>query len=188
MIDALAAMPSAHRMHDRGLTLSRARGGAIIYGIACSASSRGCAATCSMYAHRSGSIHRMPGHNRGATLAKRIISEVDVALLVRGAHTKRDRVLLEVLYAAGLRVSEVASLAWADVLMRDKGHVQLSITGKGGSSCSRPAAIGVRCRHFSQTTQHQRVLRRAAQVCDMASRFSCRRGWRYSRRRNSRDG
>jgi integrase/recombinase XerD len=75
---------------------------------------------------------RSDARNRGATLAKRIISEVDVALLVRGARTKRDRVLLQVLYAAGLRVSEVASLAWADVLMRDKGQVQLSITGKSG--------------------------------------------------------
>jgi site-specific recombinase XerD len=75
---------------------------------------------------------RSDARNRGATLAKRIISEVDVALLVRGARTKRDRVLLEVLYAAGLRVSEVAGLTWSDVLTRDKGQVQLSITGKGG--------------------------------------------------------
>jgi hypothetical protein len=35
---------------------------------------------------------RSDARNRGATLAKRIISEVDVALLVRGALTKRDRV------------------------------------------------------------------------------------------------
>src|SRR5262249_202329 len=40
--------------------------------------------------------------------------------------------LLEVLYAAGLRVSEVASLTWSEVLARDKGQVQLSVTGKGG--------------------------------------------------------
>jgi integrase/recombinase XerD len=70
--------------------------------------------------------------NRGATLAKRIISEVDVALLVRSARTKRDRVLLEVLYAGGLRVSELAGLTWSDVLARDKDQVQLSVVGKGG--------------------------------------------------------
>jgi integrase len=75
---------------------------------------------------------RSDARNRGATLAKRIISEVDVALIVCGARTKRERVLMQVLYAGGPRVSEVAGLTWADVLMRDKGQVQLSITGKGG--------------------------------------------------------
>jgi integrase/recombinase XerD len=40
--------------------------------------------------------------------------------------------MLEVAYAGGLRVSELVALTWADVLPRDKGRVQLSITGKGG--------------------------------------------------------
>ena len=75
---------------------------------------------------------RSDTRNRGATLAKRIIPEVEVHLLIRGARTKRDRVLLEVLYAAGLRVSELAGLTWSDVLARDKGQVQLSVVGKGG--------------------------------------------------------
>ena len=75
---------------------------------------------------------RSDTRNRGATLAKRIIPEVEVHLLMRGARTKRDRVLLEVLYAGGLRVSELAGLTWLDVLARDKGQVQLSVVGKGG--------------------------------------------------------
>ena len=70
--------------------------------------------------------------HRGAALAKRIISETEVALLIRAAPSKRDRVLLEVGYAGGLRVSELVGLTWADVLPRDKDQVQLSITGKGG--------------------------------------------------------
>jgi integrase/recombinase XerD len=74
---------------------------------------------------------RSEGAQRGAALAKRIISETEVALLIRGARGKRDRVLLEVLYAGGLRVSEVTALKWADVLPRDD-RVQLSVTGKGG--------------------------------------------------------
>jgi site-specific recombinase XerD len=69
--------------------------------------------------------------NRGASLAKRIITEVEVGLLIRAAPSKRDRVLLEVIYAGGLRVSETVALTWADVLPRD-ARVQLSITGKGG--------------------------------------------------------
>jgi integrase/recombinase XerD len=62
----------------------------------------------------------------------RLESEVDLALLVRSARTKRDRVLLEVLYAGGLRVSELAVLTWSDVLPREKGQVQLTVVGKGG--------------------------------------------------------
>jgi integrase/recombinase XerD len=69
--------------------------------------------------------------SRGATLAKRIVSEVEVSLLIRSAPSKRDRVLLEVAYAGGLRVSELVELNWADVLPRDQGRVQLSILGKG---------------------------------------------------------
>lgn len=69
--------------------------------------------------------------HRGANLAKRIISEVEVSLLIRAAPSKRDRVLLEVIYAGGLRVSETVTLTWADVLRRGD-RVQLSITGKGG--------------------------------------------------------
>ena len=74
---------------------------------------------------------RSEGAQRGASLAKRIISEVEVGLLIRAARSKRDRVLLETLYAGGLRVSEIVALVWADVLPRDD-RVQLSITGKGG--------------------------------------------------------
>ena len=67
---------------------------------------------------------------RGATLAKRIISEVEVGLLIRAARSRRDRVLIEVAYAGGLRVSELVGLTWSDVLPRDE-RVQLSVTGKG---------------------------------------------------------
>jgi|SRR5262245_22005237 len=74
---------------------------------------------------------RSDASHRGANLAKRIISEVEVGLLVRAARSKRDRVLLEVIYAAGLRVSEAVALTWEDVISREKG-AQLSITGKGG--------------------------------------------------------
>jgi site-specific recombinase XerD len=75
---------------------------------------------------------RSDAANRGATLAKRIISEVEVGLLVRGARTRRDRIMLEVLYAGGLRVSELVALTWSDVLPREGGQVQLSVVGKGG--------------------------------------------------------
>ena len=41
--------------------------------------------------------------HRGAMLAKRIISPAEVGMLIRAALSKRDRVLLEVVYAGGLR-------------------------------------------------------------------------------------
>jgi integrase/recombinase XerD len=75
---------------------------------------------------------RSDAGNRGATLAKCIVSETEVALLIRAAPSKRNRVLVEMTYAGGLRVSELVALSWADVLPRDEGRVQLSILGKGG--------------------------------------------------------
>jgi integrase len=74
---------------------------------------------------------RSDSAHRGANLAKRIITETEVALLIRAAPSKRDRVMVETAYAGGLRVSEIVALAWADVLPRDE-RVQLSIAGKGG--------------------------------------------------------
>jgi site-specific recombinase XerD len=74
---------------------------------------------------------RSEGAQRGAKLAKRIITEVEVSRLIRAAPAKRDRILLETLYAGGLRVSEVVALTWSDVIPRDK-RVQLNIVGKGG--------------------------------------------------------
>ena len=71
---------------------------------------------------------RSDAGSRGPSLAKRIMSEVEVGLLIRAASSKRDRVLLEVIYAGGLRV---VALTWTDVLPRD-ARVQLSILGKGG--------------------------------------------------------
>jgi integrase/recombinase XerD len=64
-------------------------------------------------------------------LAKRIISEVEVGWLIRAARSRRDRVLLAVLYAGGLRISELVGLSWADVIQRE-ALLQLSVTGKGG--------------------------------------------------------
>ena len=64
-------------------------------------------------------------------IAQRLLGELDVRLLIGAAHPGRDRVMLEVCYFAGLRVSELASLTWAQVIPRDNGETQLEILGKG---------------------------------------------------------
>ena len=49
-----------------------------------------------------------PNQSRGQ-LAKRIMPEVDVKLLIRAARSRRDRVMLETLYAGGLRICLASS-------------------------------------------------------------------------------
>jgi integrase/recombinase XerD len=87
------------------------------------------------YAHKLG----FAPFNAGATIKVRSDSEAyyhpgrgGAAIIIRAAPSKRDRVLLEVAYAGGFRVSEIVALTWSDVLPRDEGRVQLSITGRGG--------------------------------------------------------
>ncbi len=67
------------------------------------------------------------------TLAQRILPEADVQQLIAGEPNRRNRVLLRLLYGAGLRVSEICDLTWQDVQERgDAG--QLTVYGKGGKT------------------------------------------------------
>jgi integrase/recombinase XerD len=65
------------------------------------------------------------------TLAQRLLTDVDVTLLIRAARPGRDRLLLQVAYYGALRVSELASLTWAQVFPRETGEAQVAIIGKG---------------------------------------------------------
>jgi integrase/recombinase XerD len=65
------------------------------------------------------------------TLAQRLLSDVDVTLLIRAAKPGRDRLLLQVAYYGALRVSELASLTWGQIIPRETGEAQLAIVGKG---------------------------------------------------------
>jgi integrase/recombinase XerD len=54
-----------------------------------------------------------------------------VRKLIDAAKPGRDRLLLEVGYFGGLRVSELVGLTWAQVIRRDSGEAQLEVVGKG---------------------------------------------------------
>jgi hypothetical protein len=60
------------------------------------------------------------------------MSEVEIAVLIRAANTDRDRLMFDLAYFGGLRVSKLVSLTWGQVIRRDSGEAQLSIVGKGG--------------------------------------------------------
>lgn len=68
------------------------------------------------------------------TLAERILSEREVQSILQQATNARDRVLLCVLYVAGLRVSEVCGLRWRDLQSRSEAGGQLNVFGKGGKT------------------------------------------------------
>ena len=63
--------------------------------------------------------------------ATRILSEFDTLSILRAAKPGRERILCEVGYYDALRVSEIASLTWSQVLPRETGEVQLALVGKG---------------------------------------------------------
>jgi len=66
-------------------------------------------------------------------LAERILTESEVHTLIGLEPNQRNRVLLRLLYAGGLRVTEACQLTWRDVQERgDAG--QVTVFGKGGKT------------------------------------------------------
>src|ERR1017187_7842170 len=70
--------------------------------------------------------------NRDA-LAQRILEESEVARLIEAAPAGRNRVLLNLLYVSGVRVSEICGLKWCDTVARQEGG-QITVFGKGGKT------------------------------------------------------
>jgi integrase/recombinase XerD len=90
------------------------------------------------FAHETGYILFNPGRvlkcpavkNR---LAERILNEPDVLRMIALEPKLRNRVLLTLLYGAGLRISEACGLRWRDLSERDKAG-QATVFGKGGKT------------------------------------------------------
>jgi site-specific recombinase XerC len=65
---------------------------------------------------------------------QRILGELEVGMPIGAARLGRDRQLLEIADFGGLRVSELVSLPWSQVIRRDSGEAQPPIVGKGDKS------------------------------------------------------
>jgi integrase/recombinase XerD len=66
-------------------------------------------------------------------LTQRILSEDEVQGMLHGEKHRRNHAILRLLYAGGLRVSELVNLKWCDLQEReDKG--QVTVFGKGGKT------------------------------------------------------
>jgi integrase/recombinase XerD len=68
-------------------------------------------------------------------LAERIVGEDDIRRLVETDAKPRDRVLIRLLYAAGLRVSEACGLLWRNLRPRGESD-QITVFGKNGRTRS----------------------------------------------------
>lgn len=62
----------------------------------------------------------------------KVLREEEIFALLAAAKDPRDKVLVRTLYSAGLRVSELCSLRWQDVVPTVGGKAILVIYGKGG--------------------------------------------------------
>src|SRR5919201_6419515 len=64
---------------------------------------------------------------------ERILTEADVVRILALEHDRRNHALLRLLYAGGLRVSEIAALKWRDLVARDDAG-QVTVFGKGSKT------------------------------------------------------
>lgn len=68
------------------------------------------------------------------TLAERILPETDVMRLISLEPNKRNRAMLTLFYASGIRCSELCNLKWRNTQHRNDGGGQISIYGKGSKT------------------------------------------------------
>jgi len=88
-----------------------------------------------------GRVLRLPSfRNR---LSERILPEADVHRMLSLAPDNRNRALLTLLYASGIRVSELCALCWRD-LQPNGDSGQITVLGKGSltRSVQLPASVG----------------------------------------------
>jgi len=67
------------------------------------------------------------------TLAERILSSDEVRSIIDAENHPRNKLILKVLFISGIRVSELCSLCWKDLMDRSSGG-QMTIYGKGSKT------------------------------------------------------
>ena len=67
------------------------------------------------------------------TLAERILSYDEVRSIIDAENHPRNKLILKVLFISGIRVSELCSLCWKDLMDRSDGG-QITIYGKGSKT------------------------------------------------------
>ena len=87
------------------------------------------------FAHKIGVLKVNPGAALCQVKAKdclneRILSELEVATMIALETDLRNRLILRLLYSAGLRVSELSTLSWKDLKERGESG-QVTVFGKG---------------------------------------------------------
>lgn len=128
-------------------------------------------------------------------LAERILPEADISKLISASAAGRDRLILRLLYLAGLRVSELCGLHWRQVAARGGAEGQITVHGKGGRTrvvllpaelfseiiTSKPAGAAPSDPVFPSprdprraltTTQVARIVKRAAVAAELSPRVS----------------
>jgi integrase/recombinase XerD len=69
-------------------------------------------------------------------LAERILAETEVQRMIHLEPDPRNRAILILLYASGIRVAELCSLEWKNLQAQDEGEGQVTVFGKGGKTRS----------------------------------------------------
>lgn len=80
-----------------------------------------------------GSLLRLPAVRNA--LAERILTEAEVHRMLALETDGRNRAILTLLYASGVRVSELCGLRWRDLRPNGEGG-QITVMGKGGATRS----------------------------------------------------
>ena len=76
-------------------------------------------------------------------LAERILPEADVQRMLHLEPDRRNRAILTLLYASGVRVRELCSLEWKHLQAQGEAEGQVTVFGKGGKtrSVQLPASV-----------------------------------------------